>query len=885
MQRKKDKSIITSIQTPENQFTCNHQEINNTFRLFYEKLYSSENEPNPSEINTFFKSITLRQLPPDMVNFLDSPLSLEDLQKSLFQMPNNKAPGPDGYPPEFYKHFWPLLSPLFIRTVNEIKNTSQIPSHMNTAAITVFLKPDKDPTQPANYRPISLLNVDLKIITKALASRLEKVTPLLIHPDQTGFIKNRNSSDNLRRLFNLINISQQSSLKTIITSLDAEKAFDKVNWTFLRHTLHQFGFGESFIHWINTLYTSPKATVTTNGITSSTFTLHRGTRQGCPLSPSLFALFIEPLATAIRENNSIKGITVSDIEHKISLYADDILLYLQNPHQSLRETFKIISTFSSISNYSINWNKSTILPLSHNAWDFAAQNSLPEMHIGDIKYLGINISSRLSELFLLNHSPILKTIEKNLECWTNLPLSLIGRIASVKMKILPKLNYLFTSIPVTPPDKWFNQLNSLCTKFYWNNKQAKIKLATLQKNKTQGGLEAPHFINYFLANQLQYLVKWTKPINNAWIQLEQSYFKYLQLADIPSLNTSLKKHPCFKNTVISTTLTAWWRALKLTNTSTAPCKYTPIWHNPDFCTNTTPLHYHTWEQKGITRLHHLFYNNKFMTFPQLTKQYRLHNNCSFQYLQIKSIVQSKINTTYNTLTPPQLLEDIKHITELKKLISKIYKLIDSDNTILTPTEKWNSDLNTTLTQDHWTEICQNTFSMTPNTNLQLIQYKIIHRTHITQHKMQKMGFTDTSICSQCTMGVTDTYLHALWVCTPVQAFWNTVTKTLTDILSCEVPLHPLFCLLGLTTTSTPTKYKYSILTSLTIAKKIILQNWKSKQTININHWINSLTLYITTSLTTAYNGDDITSFIASWSPFITHFKIDLNQLRQYNSHC
>lgn len=212
----------------------------------------------------------------------------------------------------------------------------------------------------------------------------------------------------------------------------------------------------------------------------------------------------------------------------------------------------------------------------------------------------------------------------------------------------------------------------MCTQFYWKNKKAKIKLTTSQKNKTQGGLEAPNFIYYFLANQLQYLVKWTKPpLNCTWLQLEQSYFKHLNLADISSLNTTLKKHPCFKNIAISTTLTAWWKTLKLTNSSTSPCKYTPIWHNPDFHINNTPLHYHTWEEQasshGITHLQHLFTNNKFITFTQLTDQYKLDgSNNNFKYLQIRSIIQSKINITNNTLTPSQLLQDIKNFKELKK---------------------------------------------------------------------------------------------------------------------------------------------------------------------------------------------------------------------------
>ncbi len=98
--------------------------------------------------------------------------------------------------------------------------------------MSLILKPNKDPTQPSSYRPISLINTDLKIITKALTTKTETAIPILIHSDQTSFIKNRHTSDNTHRLFNLINISQQTKDKTIIVSLDAEKALDKVGHFF-----------------------------------------------------------------------------------------------------------------------------------------------------------------------------------------------------------------------------------------------------------------------------------------------------------------------------------------------------------------------------------------------------------------------------------------------------------------------------------------------------------------------------------------------------------------------------------------------------------------------------------------------------------------------------
>lgn len=104
-------------------------------------------------------------------------------------MPNNKSPRLDGYPAEFYKHFWDILFPLFMRVISEIKARSTIPPHMNTVVITLVLKLNKDQTNPANDRPLSLINVELKIISKLLASRLEIVMSSLIHPDQTEFIK------------------------------------------------------------------------------------------------------------------------------------------------------------------------------------------------------------------------------------------------------------------------------------------------------------------------------------------------------------------------------------------------------------------------------------------------------------------------------------------------------------------------------------------------------------------------------------------------------------------------------------------------------------------------------------------------------------------------
>jgi len=150
--------------------------------------------------------------------------------------------------------------------------------------------------------------------------------------------------------------------------------------------LHKFGFGESFIHWIKILYTSPRATITTNGITSQSFTLHQGTRQGCALFAfSLFHFYQTAHSSNTTKHHNQKN--SGNVQHKISLYADDILLYLQHPQVSLQKMFNIISRFSLISHYTINWNKSILLPLSDVVWDSGVQDTFfHHLHTGNIKY-------------------------------------------------------------------------------------------------------------------------------------------------------------------------------------------------------------------------------------------------------------------------------------------------------------------------------------------------------------------------------------------------------------------------------------------------------------------------------------------------------------------
>lgn len=142
-------------------------------------------------------------------------------------MKSGKSPGPDGFTVEFYQGFSPLLAPILANLYNDSFKVCSLPPTLSNASISLLLKRDKDPTCCGSYRPISLLNVDYKILAKVLSFRLERVLSSLVSQDQTGFSPGRHSFFNTRRLLNIL-FSRPSDSPEVVVSLDAEKAFDRV---------------------------------------------------------------------------------------------------------------------------------------------------------------------------------------------------------------------------------------------------------------------------------------------------------------------------------------------------------------------------------------------------------------------------------------------------------------------------------------------------------------------------------------------------------------------------------------------------------------------------------------------------------------------------------
>ena len=323
-----------------------------------------------------------------------------------------------------------------------------------------------DPELFSNWRPLTLLGVDYKIIARALAVRLGKAMPHVVHSDQTCRVEGRSVLHNLQLVRDSISWVQDRGLPLVLVSLDQDKAFDRVSHWFLFRVLEQLGFGPNFRRWIGILYAGVGSRVKINGFLGDFVFQTRGVRQGSPLSALLYVLYLQPLAAAVRTDSRVKGLWLpggGGEEVRMAVYADGLTLFLTSD-RSIEAAMQVVGNFGKASGLAINIGKCKIKYFG--TW-VGKRHSVSGMEVctGPLRVLGVDFVEGDSSF--LNWDRRIVAVRQKLGLWQQRPLSLTGKTLVLKADVMSSL--LFLSVVFPLPARLRNGLTRVVFRFVWGS--------------------------------------------------------------------------------------------------------------------------------------------------------------------------------------------------------------------------------------------------------------------------------------------------------------------------------------------------------------------------------------------------------------------------------
>lgn len=353
---------ITHVHNEQGEKIETHEGIEKEFINYFKNAHQEPDVDRIPAIQQIVQNIP-KVITEEHNSLLIKPISLKEVEEAVQHMKEGKVPGPDGFTANFFHKFWDLIKSEVWQVVEESRELRWMYPGLNATFIALAPK-GEDANTPDKYRPIALCNMIYKIVSKVITTRLKKVLPLIISPEQSGYVEGRQITDGIILTHELIQSLKLTKKPGMLLKLDLSKAFDSLSWAYIQKILIAFGFAHSWVRWILSLISSVFFSVLINGSPSATFRPTRGIRQGDPLSPFLFVIMAEGLGrsiTAAKLDGRLKGLSFHNSPtHTHQQFFDDNMLFAHPSVQEARHVKSILNTFSEASGALINRVKSQI---------------------------------------------------------------------------------------------------------------------------------------------------------------------------------------------------------------------------------------------------------------------------------------------------------------------------------------------------------------------------------------------------------------------------------------------------------------------------------------------------------------------------------------------
>ena len=744
-------------------------------------------------------------------------------------------------------------------------------SNSQKRGILSLLYKKNDKSKLANWRPISLLNTDYKILAHVLANRLKKVINKLIHTDQTGYLKGRSIGQNIRLIQDVIDYFENDNTQGAIIFLDFRKAFDTVNHNFLMRVLEKLNFGQSFIQWVKTIYNKAESCVSNNGWTSKPLQIQKGIRQGCPLSALLFLLVAEVLATNIRKDTTDALQINLKNENKyihVSQLADDTTLFLKNEN-AVTDCLRKVEKFGNVSGLKLNKDKTEGLWLgggSNRHDGFAGIN----WDKNCIKTLGVYFGYDKKETEIKNWSSKIESIKSTLNQWSRRDLTLQGRILILKTMALAKVVYLVSSISI--PSWAVNEINKEFFQFVWRNKRDKIARKVMINEIERGGLNMLDFRSFCLSMKAVWAVKLNKSDGEGWSIIPKKYFENCGIEVLMCMNSETEKQlpiklPQFYKEVIH----AWHLC---GGGNKAPQNATEIrqeiiWGNKHIQCKGKTLFFPNWHECNLNFVDDLL-NEKghFKSGEEIFSQLKNKTNWLMEYKIIlkciprlwkEKIQDCNMNIKINKSFKPFLSIKNQQIFKLSTKSKEYYQYLINKIKHMTYNEKyW-----TTIFPERpfWTDLWNSRVKNQKNKKIADFHFKLLHRILPCQENLFRWKILNSNKCRfgcQCI----ENYHHMFVVCPRLNHLYNKVEAI---FKSMNLDIHITYKTLILGYKATYPAYE-DINTLLSHIFFAVYRFWiQNDSSIDINIWVFSeLKKWQNIYENTKHAYEIISGFLSKW---------------------
>lgn len=487
--------------------------IANAFVKHYKTLFGIDD--SHFNLNIFHSLLSrMPKLTEIEVRFLEQPIELKEIENVIDSLPASKSPGPDGLTAGFYRCFKSSVSPYLLKLFLHAYEVNVLPPSF-TKTHTVLIPKSTDPEkqqQISSYRPITLCNVDYKIFTKVLSNRIQSVISNVIGDHQTCGIRGRTIQTNTHIARSVLDCCDGNEERVAMIQIDLQSAFDRVRHDVLFSVLTYVGFGHVILDGVKMAYRNCYTRLIINTALTDYIPIRSSVRQGCPLSPLLFALYLEPFCLSVAQSSSVHGFKLHACEVKVLAYADDVAVFCTDM-QSVSEVVSMAKSYCDATGALVNWQKTS--GFFYGAWDVTpVEYEGIRWNTEPCDYLGVPLQHhRNSNTYWASFA---NTLQESTSKWAKNELSIFARATVCNTFLVAKLCYVMQVLHCARAN--IQRFHRVFALFVWMAGAEPMRRDNIFRSLKSGGLGITHLFISQVVSRFFFLREQKHPFLRTIIQ-------------------------------------------------------------------------------------------------------------------------------------------------------------------------------------------------------------------------------------------------------------------------------------------------------------------------------------------------------------------------------